>query len=82
MMGNMATVVGCHGDKDTSQNAHDEQPFHFRGFPQSSVTWHYWNWTELCLIVNMLIFTSFKQAPMNVSYLHLKICPMTKNRNL
>ena len=22
MMGNMATVVGCHGDKDTSQNAH------------------------------------------------------------
>ena len=30
MMGNMATVVGCHGDKDTSQNAHAEQPFHFK----------------------------------------------------
>ena len=30
-----------------------------RGFPQSSATWYYWNWTELRLIVNMLIFTFF-----------------------
>ena len=28
MMGNMATVAGCLGEIDTSQNAHDEQLFH------------------------------------------------------
>lgn len=47
-----------------------------RGFPQSSVTWYYWNWTELRLIVNMLTFTLFPTAQWQRTEIHddISVC--------